>query len=306
MLEQHSERSLIVSQPHAYIGDYILPISLSADIGAEIQVYEERARGEKERLEKESKDAIEAAHAVAQKPAENAEEVVEERKRKGPPVSMRTPTGSGTSTPSRRPSMSKLRREERWLDWICQLRDKLQPNAQMGWYVVVVDDEVRETDEDYVPYEPEYIEVFPSTKAAESRAATATPDNGKGSALSHSISGGLNNHPISEVASSAASPTPDSGRNTAKRRSSVSKLRGVFGLKEKQRMEKESGWEGKKEWEKMQRKQRQDAQNTGKQLNTPTFQFANFSRPSVNSSRPSSARGGVAGKLSKLRSPQAV
>lgn len=328
VLEQHSEKSLVVSHPYAYIGDYVLPITLSADVAAEVMAYEERKHVERERLEKETRDALEGFAPTSDSPVD---EELGQRRRKGPPVAMKSDGngtngallsangggGSGASTPSRRPSIARLRRQERQLDWITQLRDKLQPSAEMGWYVVVVDDEERKLDGDYEPYEPEYIEIFPSKQKSEkspSQAGTCqlVAASQIGADDARSRTGGA------ESALSSRSRTDNELRDTSnttqhtlgKRRGSVARLRGLFGLKEKQRTEKETKWEGAAEWEKMQRKQREQADNSAvKQPFPPGWEksersgnlsplSANFVRPVTGNSimeRPAT------GRLSRLR-----
>lgn len=339
VLEQHSEKSLVVSHPYAYIGDYVLPITLSADIAAEMAAYEQRQGAEREQIEQQTRAALDTSVPGSDSPPDGE---TGQRKRKGPPVAMKangngvangsgknTPNGgtSGSSTPSRRPSIARIRRQERQLDWISQLRDKLQPTAEMGWYVVVVDDEERALDEDYEPYEPEYIEIFPSKKveaeAASKRQAegTKTPTGAAGSGKDDSRAQTSGANSALSSRSRTESELLDSGNSDAprkslgKRRNSVARLRGLFGLKEKQRVEKENKWEGAVEWEKMQRKQREQAGTDVKQPFPPGWeknekgghdraQSVNFSRPGTGSTekngyveRPETATG----RLSKLR-----
>ena len=70
----------------------------------------------------------------------------------GPPVSFNGQSGAGGGAGGNRlrsrMSVSELRRAERQIDWIEKLRDKLQPNAVVGWYVVVCDDEERRIEEE--------------------------------------------------------------------------------------------------------------------------------------------------------------
>lgn len=341
VLEQHSEKSLVVSHPYAYIGDYVLPITLSADIAAEIAAYEQRQRAEREQIEQATRAAFDTSVPGTDSPHDGE---TGQRKRKGPPVALRangngvshandsgrnTFNGgdSGSSTPSRRPSIARLRRQERQLDWISQLRDKLQPTAEMGWYVVVVDDEERALDEDYEPYEPEYIEVFPSKKAETEAAAkkqaegtkTPTSATGGGKDDSRAQTSGANSalssrsRTESELLENGNSDAPR--KSLGKRRNSVARLRGLFGLKEKQRVEKENKWEGAAEWEKMQRKQREQAGSDVKQPFPPRWeknekgghdraQSVNFSRPGTGNTEKDGyveRPGAATGRLSKLR-----
>ena len=327
VLEQHSEKSLVVSHPYAYIGDYVLPITLSADIAEEMIAYEQRARTERERLEKDTRDALDGFAPTSDTPPTEENGL---RKRKGPPVAMKlngngaaTPNGpgSGSSSPSRQPSISRLRRQERQLDWISQLRDKLQPSAEMGWYVVVVDDEERKLDDDYVPYEPEYIEVFPSKQAEKNgspKGGEAGPEKFTGADAERARTGGVDSalSSRSRTESELLKDNGDASQQTlGKRRGSVARLRGLFGIKEKQRQEKESKWEGAAEWEKMQRKQREQADSSSiKQPFPPGWEktdrkgnespLSNFSRPGTGNTEKGGyiERPGMAtGRLSKLR-----
>lgn len=338
-MEQHSEKSLVVSHPYAYIGDYVLPITLSADIAAEMAAYEQIQRAEREQIEQQARAAFDTSV-----PGTDSHGETGQRKRKGPPVAMKangngvsngngsgrdTPNGgnSGSSTPSRRPSIARLRRQERQLDWVSQLRDKLQPTAEIGWYIVVVDDEERALDEDYEPYEPEYIEIFPFQKAEAEAAAkkqsegmkTPTSATGSGKDDARAQTSGTNSALSSRSRTESElldNGNPDAPRKSlGKRRNSVARLRGLFGLKEKQRAEKENKWEGAAEWEKMQRKQREQAGTDVKQPFPPGWekiekgghdraQSVNFSRPGTGNTEKGGYEvrpGTAAGRLSKLR-----
>lgn len=339
MLEQHSERSLVVSHPYAYIGDYVLPITLSADIAAEMAAYEQRQRAEREQIEQQTRAAFDTLVPETHSPYDGE---TGQRKRKGPPVAMKangngitsgsgrnTPNGgtSGSSTPSRRPSIARIRRQERQLDWISQLRDKLQPTAEMGWYVVVVDDEERALDDDYEAYEPEYIEIFPSKKA-EAEAAAKKQAEGTKTPTSATSSGKDGSRAQTSGANSALSSRSRTGselldndnsepprKSLGKRRNSVARLRGLFGLKEKQRVEKDNKWEGAAEWEKMQRKQREQAGTDVKQPFPPGWeknekgghdraQSVNVPRPGTGNTEKSGyveRPGTAAARLTKLR-----
>lgn len=108
-----------------------MPVALAADVGAEMAAYETRRREGAERV-------AEAAAAVAGQGQGST----------GPPVSFNAGAGAGTNRLRSRMSVSELRRAERQVDWIEKLRDKLQANAVVGWYVVVCDDEERRVEEE--------------------------------------------------------------------------------------------------------------------------------------------------------------
>lgn len=108
LLEQHDAAAPEVSQPYAYLGDYLLPVRLGADVGAVIAEYEARRQAE----------------ALPPPPPERAGDAPERELRS-------------------RGSLGELRRRERQAGWIGKLRDALEPGGEVGWFVVVCDDEVR-------------------------------------------------------------------------------------------------------------------------------------------------------------------
>ena len=296
VLEQYSEKSLVVSQPYAYIGDYILPITLSADIPAEMAAYDQRQIEARQKLERDAEEAAAATSPTNGDSngngagAENGENA--EKKRRGPPVSMRSngaindigiassTNGSGSSNgannlrPVRRVSVSKLRRLQHQQDWIAQLRDKLQPNAELGWYVVVVDDEERALDEDYQPYEPEYIETWPSKQNSSLAASSQSGDRsasaaGSSSQLGDRSTSGAGSYAVSSTVSSSR-PSVDSPHSQSearkkhlRKRSSVARLKGLFGIQHKEKAEKQRDYEQAAEWEQMRKAQIQNAGGGG-------------------------------------------
>ena len=119
LLEQYDPSDMkAVSQPYAYVADYMVEVSLGAAITEEMAKYEARIKGEESPMS---------------------------------PVTPGTPgmPGAGVSgdlaSPNRSPSMSMrdMRRKSRRLGWLEKLRDGLQKGEDIGWHVVVCGDEER-------------------------------------------------------------------------------------------------------------------------------------------------------------------
>jgi hypothetical protein len=103
------------SQPYAYVADYIVPVTLSLDIGAEMAAYEEKQCAEAQSL-------LSPGIASPQPAASN----------------------NGTSeTPPTGLSEREIKRKSRRLGWFEKLRDQLAKTESIGWYVVVCGDEER-------------------------------------------------------------------------------------------------------------------------------------------------------------------
>jgi hypothetical protein len=103
------------SQPYAYVADYIVPVTLSLDIGAEMAAYEEKQRAEAQPL-------------------------------LSPTISSSQPATSTNGTSGTAPtglSEREIKRKSRRLGWIEKLRDQLAKTESVGWYVVVCGDEER-------------------------------------------------------------------------------------------------------------------------------------------------------------------
>jgi hypothetical protein len=103
------------SQPFAYVADYMVPVTLSIDIGAEMAAYEEKQRAEALPL-------LSSGIASLQPVASN----------------------NGTSgTESTSFSEREMKRKGRRFGWFEKLRDQLAKTESIGWYVVVCGDEER-------------------------------------------------------------------------------------------------------------------------------------------------------------------
>jgi hypothetical protein len=116
LLEQYdpSEESN-PSQPYAYVADYIVPVTLSLDIGAEMAAYEEKQRAEAQQLLSPTVSSPQPA-----------------------------PSSNGTSgAASTGLSEREMKRKSRRLGWFEKLRDQLAKTESIGWYVVVCGDEER-------------------------------------------------------------------------------------------------------------------------------------------------------------------
>jgi hypothetical protein len=114
-VEQYDPNDLYsVSQPYAYVADYMIEVTLGASISEEVAKYEARQRKEEEPLSTPTS---------------------------GTPG---TP-GVGASGDLTSPSLSArdIRRKSRRLGWFEKLRDQLQKGSDIGWYVVVCGDEER-------------------------------------------------------------------------------------------------------------------------------------------------------------------
>jgi hypothetical protein len=103
------------SQPFAYVADYMVPVTLSIDIVAEMAAYEEKQRTEAQPL-------LSSGIASPQPVASN----------------------NGTSgTESTSFSEREMKKKGRRFGWFEKLRDQLAKTESIGWYVVVCGDEER-------------------------------------------------------------------------------------------------------------------------------------------------------------------
>jgi hypothetical protein len=119
LVEQYDPEDMqVVSQPYAYVADYMVEVKLSASLGEEIAKYEAWVK-------------------------EN----------EMPSSNIPSPTSPGTpSTPNAvhsgdlsHSSARDVRMSSRQLGWFEKLRDGLQKGEEIGWYVVVCGDEERMT-----------------------------------------------------------------------------------------------------------------------------------------------------------------
>ncbi|TVY92736.1 hypothetical protein LAWI1_G002547 [Lachnellula willkommii] len=110
LLEQYDPDDMYaVSQPYAYVGDYMMKVSLGVSLTEEMAKYEVRVKGEEEELSSASAGTL----------------------------------GDGMSA-------REFRRKSRRLGWLEKLRDGLQKDADIGWFVVVVGDEERASPDDWI------------------------------------------------------------------------------------------------------------------------------------------------------------
>ena len=118
LLEQYDPDDMAVSQPYAYVADYMVKVGLSASIGEEIAKYEAKQKEEEALLSSPSGGS----------PSTGLE-----------PGSDGADGGAITRTIS---SLAEERRNKR-LNWFEKLRDGLEKDGEIGWYVVVCGDEER-------------------------------------------------------------------------------------------------------------------------------------------------------------------
>jgi hypothetical protein len=115
LMEQYDPNDVkVVSQPYAYVADYMVEVSLGVAITEEMAKYETKITMEDSPLS---------------------------------PLTPGTPgtpgaTG-GLGSPQTNLSMRDVRRKERRLGWFEKLRDGLQAGEEIGWHVVVCGDEER-------------------------------------------------------------------------------------------------------------------------------------------------------------------
>ncbi|KAK0102011.1 hypothetical protein ONS95_001183 [Cadophora gregata] len=108
-----------VSQPHAYVADYMIEVPLGVSITEEMAKYEAKIKEE------------EASLSLPSTPGTTGD-------------GTNTNTGNekgGLSTPPL--SAREIRRRSRRLGWFEKLRDGLQKGEDIGWFVVVCGDEER-------------------------------------------------------------------------------------------------------------------------------------------------------------------
>ncbi|TAQ91060.1 hypothetical protein B7494_g615 [Chlorociboria aeruginascens] len=115
LLEQYDPADeLAVSQPWAYVADYIIPVDLGVSVTEEMSKYESKLK---------------------------------EEGSMSPPSTPGSSAISGTSSGADQlsPGMSArdIRRKSKRLGWFEKLRDGLQGGEEIGWYVVVCGDEDR-------------------------------------------------------------------------------------------------------------------------------------------------------------------
>ncbi|KAL5316699.1 hypothetical protein ACEPPN_015749 [Leptodophora sp. 'Broadleaf-Isolate-01'] len=115
LVEQHDPDDLAaVSQPYAYVADYMIEIPLGASITEEMAKYDTKMKEEESPL---------SAPGTPATPGSSGNEKGELHT---PPLSAR-----------------EIRRRSRRLGWFEKLRDGLQKGEEIGWFVVVCGDEER-------------------------------------------------------------------------------------------------------------------------------------------------------------------
>lgn len=130
LLEQYDPTDLTtVSQPYAYVGDYVTEVKLGVSISDEMAAYEAQVRS-----------GFGTPSSESGTPARLS-------------VYNGLPISSGESSNPPVTSTLEIKRRERRAGWLAKLRDHLQKDAEIGWFVVVCGDEDRsfpESDEEEV------------------------------------------------------------------------------------------------------------------------------------------------------------
>jgi hypothetical protein len=120
LVEQYDPDDMMaVSQPYAYVADYMVEVSLGVSITEEMSKYETKLKGEDGPLSTPSSPGVPATAGTAATV--------------GPGGALRSPGISARD----------LRRKSRRLGWFEKLRDGLQKEEHVGWFVVVCGDEER-------------------------------------------------------------------------------------------------------------------------------------------------------------------
>lgn len=144
LLEQHETRHLkTATQPYAYVGDFITPIHLAHSITQEMEAYEARKA--------EDILALCAAASTPQnrsrsptfgiKPKKASSASGEESIEKTTKVL--TPEEEAREARIQKMNTQDFQRRKRRVGWLEKLRDCLEAKAEVGWFVVVCEDEVR-------------------------------------------------------------------------------------------------------------------------------------------------------------------
>lgn len=154
LVEQYDPNDMeAASQPYAYVADYICEVRLSKGLKEEMELYEERRKRERE----ESPASSPGYHAKG-----NSSSSMENGNGVGVRIGVAMPydnavsNGNGANrssnlslTPTSDPispsttSVRELRRKSRRANWLEKLRDGLQKDEEIGWFVVVCGDEER-------------------------------------------------------------------------------------------------------------------------------------------------------------------
>lgn len=123
-IEQYSTDQLVSSQPWAYVADYVVEVKLGVSLTEEMARYEEL---------KTAMEGSPSTTAATETPVTS-------------PAASRTSTfgdvhGLGANARG-------SRRKSKWVGWFEKLRDSLQKTEEVGWHVVVCEDEDRGFNED--------------------------------------------------------------------------------------------------------------------------------------------------------------
>jgi hypothetical protein len=118
LVEQYDPIDIqVVSQPYAYVADFMVEVGLSVSVTAEMEKYEAELRGDE---------------AVLNTPSTSGT----------PDTSGFVASGEAGAAGI---SAREMRRKSRRLNWFEKLRDNLQNGEDIGWYVVYCGDEERAT-----------------------------------------------------------------------------------------------------------------------------------------------------------------
>ncbi|PMD21410.1 hypothetical protein NA56DRAFT_645679 [Hyaloscypha hepaticicola] len=122
-VEQYDPNDLTcISQPYAYVGDYMVEVKLGVCVNEEIAKYEAKQRAEEVPLNSPASPASPGTPAIPN-------------------------IGASGDLSSSGLSARDIRRISRRLGWFEKLRDGLQKGADIGWFVVVCGDEERASPE---------------------------------------------------------------------------------------------------------------------------------------------------------------
>jgi hypothetical protein len=107
----------------------MVDVKLSADIAGEMAAYNDRARSETAMISPGFMSPGPASQDLSPSPPGSTE--------------MNTRHGTGLTVPDEKMSAREFRRRSRRLGWFEKLRDSLQKEENIGWYVVVCGDDAR-------------------------------------------------------------------------------------------------------------------------------------------------------------------
>ncbi|CZS97304.1 uncharacterized protein RAG0_06450 [Rhynchosporium agropyri] len=130
LLEQHDPEDLaVVSQPYAYVADYMIEVPLGVSISEEMTKYETRKQEEEASLSMPGTPVTPGTPGTSSDPSNGSSGASSSTEKGGlhtPPLSAR-----------------EFRRRSKRLGWFEKLRDELQKGEDIGWFVVHCGDEER-------------------------------------------------------------------------------------------------------------------------------------------------------------------